>query len=203
MSTVFSHAIVPVSLGLALGRNIISTRVLLVGILFAILPDLDVIGFAHGIAYHSPWGHRGFTHSIVFAICCGSLAVCCFKLPQNRSVPVFLFLSFSMISHALLDAMTFGGLGVGIGWPFTDQRFFFSWRPLPVSPIGIERFFNYWGMYVIKKEVVRIWLPLLGVFGFIWIARYAVKASRVRRYVRVWSRLTARRKPITIRPINR
>ena len=191
MSTVFTHAIVPLSVGLALGHNIIPRRILWLGCLFAILPDLDVIGFAHGISYHSPWGHRGFTHSIVFAICCGLLAVCCFRLPQNRSVPVFLFLSFSMISHGLLDAMTYGGLGVGIGWPFTDQRFFFSWRPLPVSPIGIERFFNYWGMYVIKKEAVRVWLPLLGAFSLIWMVRIAITSSCKRRCARRRSGLTA------------
>ena len=142
-------------------------------------------------SYHSPWGHRGFTHSIVFAICCGLLAVCCFRLSQNRSVPVFLFLSFSMISHGLLDAMTYGGLGVGIGWPFTEQRFFFSWRPLPVSPIGIERFFNYWGMYVIKKEAVLVWLPLLGAFSLIWMVRIAITSCCKKRCARRRSGLTA------------
>ena len=192
MSTVFTHAIVPLSVGLAMGRTIIPHRVLLVGVLFAILPDLDVVGFAHGIPYHSPWGHRGFTHSIVFALCCGLLAVSCFRLPHNRSVPVFLFLSFSMISHGIFDAMTYGGLGVGIGWPFTEQRFFFSWRPLPVSPIGIERFFNYWGMYVIKKEAVLIWLPLIGVSGLILISRFVITASGKKQQNRSKVGLTAR-----------
>ena len=31
------------------------------------LPDLDVIGFRFGIHYGDFWGHRGFTHSLVFA----------------------------------------------------------------------------------------------------------------------------------------
>jgi inner membrane protein len=31
----------------------------------AMLPDLDVIGFALGVQYGDPWGHRGATHSLL------------------------------------------------------------------------------------------------------------------------------------------
>ena len=31
------------------------------------IPDIDVIGFRFGIHYGDFWGHRGFTHSLVFA----------------------------------------------------------------------------------------------------------------------------------------
>ena len=70
-----------------------------------------------------------------------------------------------MLSHGVLDAMTFGGRGVGFFWPFVDSREFFPWRPLPVSVIGIERFFKYfdnWGAYVLKTEFYRVWLPMIG-----------------------------------------
>ena len=39
-------------------------------------------------------------------------------------------------SHGLLDALTDGGLGAALLWPFSDERFFAPWRPLPVAPIG-------------------------------------------------------------------
>jgi inner membrane protein len=32
-----------------------------------VLPDLDVIGFEFGIRYADFWGHRGYTHSLLFA----------------------------------------------------------------------------------------------------------------------------------------
>jgi membrane-bound metal-dependent hydrolase YbcI (DUF457 family) len=38
-----------------------------VGALCAVVPDLDVIGFRLGIHYGDFWGHRGFTHSLLFA----------------------------------------------------------------------------------------------------------------------------------------
>jgi hypothetical protein len=36
-----------------------------VGGLMAMLPDLDVIGFALGVRYGDPWGHRGAAHSLL------------------------------------------------------------------------------------------------------------------------------------------
>ncbi|HVR39947.1 MAG TPA: metal-dependent hydrolase, partial [Thermoanaerobaculia bacterium] len=38
------------------------------GVIASILPDADVAGFAFGIPYGSMFGHRGFTHSILFAL---------------------------------------------------------------------------------------------------------------------------------------
>ena len=34
----------------------------------SLLPDVDVIGFKLGVKYADPWGHRGATHSLVFAL---------------------------------------------------------------------------------------------------------------------------------------
>ena len=34
----------------------------------ALLPDADVIGLPLGIRYQAPFGHRGATHSLVFAL---------------------------------------------------------------------------------------------------------------------------------------
>src|SRR5438045_4160709 len=33
----------------------------------SLLPDIDAFGFPLGVAYEAPWGHRGATHSFVFA----------------------------------------------------------------------------------------------------------------------------------------
>ena len=30
----------------------------------SLLPDADVVGFALGVQYGDPWGHRGATHSL-------------------------------------------------------------------------------------------------------------------------------------------
>lgn len=178
MSTIFSHVVVPLSIGLGFGRQMVPWRVLLVGCMFSILPDIDVIGFEYGVSYYSPWGHRGFTHSIFFALLCAAIATYWFRHLGAKPVAVFLFLLVSMISHGILDAMTYGGLGIAFAWPFDDARHFFPWRPLPVSTIGFHRFFNYWGKYIVQKEVWLIWLPMLGAFVMILIARFGLNAIR-------------------------
>ena len=38
------------------------------GAICTIVPDFDVIGFAFGVSYGDVLGHRGFTHSLLFAV---------------------------------------------------------------------------------------------------------------------------------------
>ena len=53
---------------------------------------------------------------------------------------VFFYLLLCTASHGLLDAMTDGGLGVAFFSPLDTTRYFFSFRPAVVSPIGIGKF---------------------------------------------------------------
>lgn len=69
--------------------------------------------------------------------------------------------AFVTASHAILDMMTNGGLGVAIFSPFDLTRYFFDFRPVVVSPIGVVRFFSEWGLNVVKSEIVWIILPAL------------------------------------------
>lgn len=136
------------------------------GIIYSILPDADVIGFAWGIPYSSPWGHRGFTHSLAFALALALLTAVVIKARANTTRiqallhTVFLFLCLS--SHGFADALTDGGLGVAFFFPFDNQRYFLPWRPVAVSPIGASRFFNQRGLEVIVSEMKSIWLYCLG-----------------------------------------
>ena len=63
--------------------------------------------------------------------------------------------------HPLLDAMTSGGLGVALLWPWNDQRFFAPWRPILVSPFA-NGFFSARGLSTLLSELCWVWLPLLG-----------------------------------------
>jgi hypothetical protein len=40
--------------------------------------------------------------------------------------------------HGFFDAMPDGGLGVAFFAPFTNHRYFFPWRPIPVAPLSLE-----------------------------------------------------------------
>jgi inner membrane protein len=139
-------------------------RLYVAGAICSVIPDLDVIGFAFGIHYGDSWGHRGFTHSLVFA---ALLATASVALGFRDAVPEFsrtwLWLYFfpAAASHGLLDAMTNGGLGVAFFSPFDTHRYFLPWTPIAVSPIGVARFFSDRGLAVLRSEFLWIWLPTL------------------------------------------
>jgi inner membrane protein len=63
-------------------------------------------------------------------------------------------------SHGLLDAMTTGGLGAALLWPFTHARYFLPWRPIPVAPIGAGML-SARGLYVVGVELL-LFLPFWG-----------------------------------------
>ena len=136
------------------------TSLLLAGAVCSIVPDLDVVGFRFGISYGDILGHRGFTHSLLFAVILAALLM--FTLFRNRAGKtwvILLFLFLSTLSHPLLDMLTTGGLGVALFAPFIDERYFFPWRPIEVSPLTVGKFFSDWGGRVIISELKWVWLP--------------------------------------------
>ncbi len=144
----------------------------------SMLPDADVIAFALGIDYPAPWGHRGATHSLLFALAVAATAALAAPRFGFRAGRTFVVASVVVASHGLLDTLTDGGLGCALLWPFNLTRYFAPWRPIPVSPIGLG-FLSPYGLFVAMTEIVlfaplvifalrprlkrRYWLPL-------WIA---------------------------------
>jgi inner membrane protein len=121
------------------------------------LPDADVIAFVLGIPYAAPLGHRGAAHSLAFAAGCAALLA--LVVPRLRRLDLGVLLFGVVASHGVLDAFTDGGLGIAFLWPFSNERFFAPWRPIPVAPIG-ARLFSAWGLQVVMVELL-IFLPLL------------------------------------------
>ncbi len=161
MASAFSHAIVAIALGKGARHNAMTWRILLLGVACSLLPDIDVIGFRYGIQYGDVWGHRGITHSIFFAGLL-SLAVAALWNRYEPRVPktfLFVYCFLCLASHGVLDALTDGGLGVAFFSPFNTTRYFFAFRPVVVSPIGIGQFFSEYGLDVLVSEVKWLWLP--------------------------------------------
>ena len=159
MPSIFTHPVVPLAIGLALGQRIVSKRLLAVGAIASILPDIDVISFQMGIPYAHDFGHRGATHSIFFAAFLGLAALGFSSKIGASRVASFSFVSIATASHGLLDMLTNGGLGIALAWPISSERFFFPYQVVQVSPIGIERFFSSAGMIVIASELLWVWMP--------------------------------------------
>lgn len=160
MCTVITHPAVPIALSVLLPHDTMSPSLLIAGSACSVIPDLDVIGFSLGIKYGDMLGHRGFTHSIFFAVVLAAVATWTFfHNGQGSHLIIFLFLFLSTLSHPMLDAMTNGGLGVGFFAPFNNQRYFFRYRPIKVSPIGITGFLSGRGVEALLSELRWVWLP--------------------------------------------
>lgn len=168
MATIISHPAVPLAIGLAFGRQVISPRLVCAGVVCSVIPDLDFVAFHFAIPYAHQFGHRGFTHSIFFALLIGLLGLFLHRWLKAKRTTAFLVIFTSTISHGVLDALTTGGLGIAFFWPY-EERYFLPWQFLQVSPIGFSRFFSAWGFAVLKSEVVWVWSPVLvvGISGLI------------------------------------
>ena len=162
MATIFSHALVASAIKQVFPFGKENKRVLFYCVVLSILPDLDVIGFSFGIRYEDALGHRGFTHSLLFAVLVGgSLPYILFRHLTSTKKKLLGFLFFlSIISHAILDAFTNGGLGVGFFIPFDNTRYFFPWTPIEVSPIG-RNFFSARGLVTLMSETRLILVPVI------------------------------------------
>lgn len=156
MASIFGHGIAAFTIAKVASEKA-SIGLVVLAILSSILPDIDVLAFNFGVPYESPFGHRGFTHSILFAII---WALCiCVLFGKQRKMLYFLVILFSTLSHGILDALTTGGKGVGFFIPFDNERYFFPYQVIKVSPIGVERFFSEWGLQVIFSELKYVFLP--------------------------------------------
>ena len=170
MASAFSHAIAAVAIG-KISRAVrwpwelekVDMKFWLIAIFCAVIPDIDAIGFWLGVPYDSVWGHRGITHSLFFAVLLSFVVVYLFyrdsKLFSRRWLILFLFFFAATASHGILDAMTDGGKGVAFFAPFYNARYFFSFRPIRVSPISVTRFFSERGWVVLKSEFIWVWIP--------------------------------------------
>jgi inner membrane protein len=133
------------------------------GVIVSVLPDLDVVAFRLGVPYAADFGHRGFSHSVLFAVFAAIIGACMFHHLRSTFRRSFLFLFVAAVSHGVLDAFTNGGLGIAFLWPWSNERFFASAQVIEVAPIGISRFLSQKGFAVLWSELIWVWLPLMSL----------------------------------------
>lgn len=168
MPTIITHALVPLTIAVAAGRGRVSPKLAITGVALAMLPDADVIGFGFGVDYADSWGHRGATHSLAFAVLVAGVLALMWR--EARSLWVFAFLALALASHGLLDALTDGGLGIALLWPFDDARMFAAVTPIRVSPLGAG-FFSGRGVETLLSELLWIWLPCAVILAGVLASR--------------------------------
>lgn len=159
MPTIITHALLPLIAATAFKPGLISRRLAGAGALAAILPDGDVIGFRLGIPYGADLGHRGASHSLLFAMLFGAIAASFAPQLGASRWKAFLFVGLAAASHGLTDMLTSGGRGVALWWPLTSERLFWPVRPVEVSPIGIRGLADGSLVNVLESEFLWLIMP--------------------------------------------
>lgn len=178
MASAFGHAL----LGATLGKLLLPARpnwpYWILAAACAVLPDADVVGVKFGVAYASLWGHRGLTHSVLAAVVLATALVFLARLFRPRHQPaagrLWRLLFLATMSHGVLDAMTTGGLGVAFLSPWEQQRYFFGFRPIQVSPIGVKRFAGAAAWRVLRSEAVWVGIPCL----LLWLSQRILRPAQ-------------------------
>ena len=164
----FAHGLVGAGVVAALHPNPSRRRFapLVFGALLANCADLDfaLVFLAHDRSYH-----RGFTHSLAFAL---ALCVAMLALSGRARLREALAYGLAYGSHALLDYSTtkFGG-GVELLWPFSAERFGLGFVGLSELPSRMPR------VGVLKAALLEIILfaPLLAC---VLLARRLMRSPR-------------------------
>jgi inner membrane protein len=124
----------------------------------AVAPDLD---------FSAPWlldlehdWHRGFTHSVFFALIVTALIHAYYKAARWRET---LSAGLALLSHGLLDSVTTASdRGVALLWPFSSQRISLGWFPIDGYFIGNDALYdNVLRMFLELAQELIIFLPFL------------------------------------------
>lgn len=123
-----THIVLGACIGEAIAGRYMDKRALFYGALAQSVPDVDFVTafFLHGA--ENVVAHRGFTHSILFAIMATVFLTWLVKdVIHKTPLPVknvFLLFAVNIFTHLFID--TFNAYGVGLFVPFDDHRFTFN-----------------------------------------------------------------------------
>ena len=122
MASVFSHAVAALGIGACFYTPSIPKRVWAIGALCSVVPDLDIIGFHYGIHYGDFWGHRGFTHSLIFAALVAAVALIVAFRRGLPSISRFtLWMYFFLAPHPDPPPLSRGRGARVVHWVYVDD----------------------------------------------------------------------------------
>ena len=172
MATIFSHPIPALAVIVACGSKYIPARLAVAMLIASILPDIDMIGYALGYSYPSPFAHRGFTHSLVFAFAVGLIALAAAPRMKTRRSIAFFAVFLAILSHYFLDALG-ARRGVPFFWPFDEARYPLPWPTFISSWLSWwsphQLFSTWWADRFVRIELLTVWTPcvILALSGFL------------------------------------
>ena len=188
MPSAFTHALVGAAAAQFLPKDYPRWRAAAVFALASALPDLDVAAFVLRIPYEHPFGHRGFAHSLLFALLLGAAAALLvvyttgIRSNEKRRIcwkPLLLVGFLVVATHGLLDAATNAGEGIGFFVPFHNDRYFFPYRPILTASVDPRDFFTRDGFRIFSSEIVWIWVPVVALSLLYQASRWIMRRPHV------------------------
>lgn len=182
MPTFVGHSLVALSVcaplhRIPLGKAMSFPCWMVLMVIVSLLPDFDVL-MLRWFPYSHPFSHRGLGHSLLFALLvafCITMSCRLAGILHGKLFPfilVWLLVASVMGSHGLLDALTDGGLGIGLFSPLNLRRYFFPIRPIPVALLSPATMFSSYMLHVYTVEValfgpfcLAAWLASADLFG--------------------------------------
>jgi len=176
LPTIITHSVVAGSAAFVFSSGKESVKFWILSFVCSAIPDADVIGYRllYIPSYHF-FGHRGFFHSPFFAAVLSIIIVCTFYRKEaifsNQWWKYVLYFFILAASHGLLDTLSNGGNGIALLSPFTNNRYFFPWTPIEVSPFSINALLSQRGLTVLISELLWIWAPCFLIIIFLKLKR--------------------------------
>jgi Predicted membrane-bound metal-dependent hydrolase (DUF457). len=121
----------------------------------ALLPDIDLL--VPLVETHlGPFGHRGATHSLLFAALVGVAVALVIAARRGKGPSSVELLAAGVVaSHGIMDVFGVTNLGVELMWPISDARMLAPWHVLPnptweglFSAAGLADLALEWALFV-------------------------------------------------------
>ena len=166
-----THIVLGACIGEAIAGKQLNKRAMLYGALAQSIPDVDFVCgfFLHGA--ENVVAHRGFTHSILFALI--SIAGFAWLLKEKIHKTklsyrtIYLLLAVNIFTHLFID--TFNTYGIGLFMPFNTHRFSFDILYVADPLFSIAPFISFIFLLVLHKSHHRrvVWIRTgIGIAAF-------------------------------------
>jgi inner membrane protein len=178
MPTPITHIIASLPMNTTVMRQTNTKKILFWSLVITLIPDIDLLGNFFNIPINNIFGHRGFTHSLIFAFFLAAIISLIFwqefKTDKKRWFLIFGNFLLVALMHPLLDALTDKNYGVALLSPFSNHRFSLPWAPINDSALGIWNYYVLGFWQIIKVEAVIILAALL--YTWLW-HKYILKTK--------------------------
>jgi inner membrane protein len=176
MPTPITHIIASLPMNSTVMRKTNIRKILFWSFVVAIVPDIDLFGNFFNVSINNIFGHRGFTHSLLFAFLLATLISLIFwrEFKTDRKRWLLIFFNFLMVAlmHPFLDACTDRNYGVALFSPFSNHRYSLPWAPINDKALGIWNYYFLGWWEIFKVEAVIIIVAI--AYTWLW-HKYVIK----------------------------